>query len=90
MNSFTTNYSALTAEQKKVVEAYNPNDDKITPFKKYKDALSGLSAVEKVTSSITQLKGKSQKISLQPQVLLVLWRLLRKPTIIWMLPQNNY
>lgn len=58
MNSFTTNYNALTAEQKKVVEAYNPKDDKITPFKKYKDALSGLSAVEKVTSSITQLKGK--------------------------------
>lgn len=58
MNSFTTNYNALTAEQKKVVEAYNPNDDKITPFKKYKDALSGLSALDKVTSSIVQLKGK--------------------------------
>lgn len=58
MNSFTTNYNALTAEQKKVVEAYNPKDDKITPFKKYKDALSGLSALEKVTSSIAQLKGK--------------------------------
>lgn len=58
MNSFTTNYNALTAEQKKVVEAYNPNDDKITPFKKYKDALSGLSALDKVTSSIAQLKGK--------------------------------
>lgn len=58
MNSFTTNYNALTAEQKKVVEAYNPNDDKITPFKKYKDALSGLSALNKVTSSIAQLKGK--------------------------------
>lgn len=58
MNSFTANYNALTAEQKKVVEAYNPKDDKITPFKKYKDALSGLSAVEKVTSSIAQLKGK--------------------------------
>ncbi|WNN78531.1 cell wall-binding protein [Lysinibacillus capsici] len=58
MNSFTTNYNALTAEQKKVVESYNPNDDKITPFKKYKDALSGLSALDKVTSSIVQLKGK--------------------------------
>jgi len=58
MNSFTANYNALTAEQKKVVEAYNPNDDKITPFKKYKDALSGLSALDKVTSSIVQLKGK--------------------------------
>lgn len=58
MNSFTTNYNALTAEQKKVVEAYNPNDDKITPFKKYKDALSGLSALDKVTSSIVHLKGK--------------------------------
>lgn len=58
INSFTANYNGLSAEQKKVVEAYNPNDDKVTPFKKYKDALSGLSAIEKVTSSIAELKGK--------------------------------
>lgn len=58
INSFTANYNGLTTEQKKVIEAYNPNDDKVTPFKKYKDTLSGLSAVEKVTSSITQLKAK--------------------------------
>lgn len=58
MNSFTTNYNGLTADQKKVVEAYNPNDNTVTPFKKYKDALTGLSAVEKVTSSIAQLKAK--------------------------------
>lgn len=58
MNSFTTNYNGLTADQKKVVEAYNPNDNTVPPFKKYKDALTGLSAVEKVTSSIAQLKAK--------------------------------
>lgn len=58
INSFTANYNGLTTEQKKVIEAYNPNDDKVTPFKKYKDALAGLSALEKVTSSIAELKGK--------------------------------
>ncbi len=58
LEKFTTAYNVLTTDQKKVIEAYNPNDDKVTPFKKYKDALSGLSAVEKVTSSIAQLKGK--------------------------------
>ncbi|KGR88048.1 cell wall-binding protein [Lysinibacillus boronitolerans JCM 21713 = 10a = NBRC 103108] len=58
INSFKANYNGLTTEQKKVIEAYNPNDDKVTPFKKYKDALAGLSALEKVTSSIAELKGK--------------------------------
>ncbi|UNT55007.1 cell wall-binding protein [Lysinibacillus capsici] len=58
INSFTANYNGLTTEQKKVIEAYNPKDDKVTPFKKYKDALAGLSALEKVTSSIAELKGK--------------------------------
>jgi hypothetical protein len=58
INNFTTTYNALSADQKKVIEAYNPNDDKFTPFKKYKDALTGLSAADKVSSSIAQLMAK--------------------------------
>jgi len=42
-----------------VVEAYNPNNDAVTPFKKYKDAVTGLSAVDKVSTSITQLMKKN-------------------------------
>jgi len=57
--NFTTTYNALTADQKKVVEAYNPNNDAVTPFKKYKDAVTGLSAVDKVSTSITQLMKKN-------------------------------
>ena len=58
LNSFTAGYNTLTADQKKVVEAYNPNDASVTPFKKYKDALTSQSAVEKVILSINQLKAK--------------------------------
>ncbi|KPN97845.1 cell wall-binding protein [Lysinibacillus sp. ZYM-1] len=59
INSVTTAYNALSADQKKVVEAYNPNNDAVTPFKKYKDAVTGLSAVDKVSTSITQLMKKN-------------------------------
>ncbi len=59
INNFTTTYNALTADQKKVVEAYNPNNDAVTPFKKYKDAVTGLSAVDKVSTSIAQLMKKN-------------------------------
>jgi len=55
INNFTTTYNSLTADQKKVVEAYNPKNEALTPFKKYKDALTGLSAADKVSSSIAQL-----------------------------------
>lgn len=58
INNFTTTYNSLTADQKKVVEAYNPENDTVTPFKKYKDALTGLSAADKVSSSIDQLMAK--------------------------------
>ncbi|WP_230875100.1 cell wall-binding protein [Lysinibacillus cavernae] len=58
INSVTTAYSALTSDQKKVVEAYNPKNDAVAPFKKYKDALTGLTAADKVSISITQLIAK--------------------------------
>ncbi|WP_409264137.1 cell wall-binding protein [Lysinibacillus irui] len=58
INNFTTTYNSLTADQKKVVEAYNPKNEAVTPFKKYKDALTGLSAADKVSSSIAQLMTK--------------------------------
>lgn len=58
IKSFTTTYNALTADQKKIVEAYNPKNEAVTPFKKYKDVLTGLSAVDKVSLSIDQLKAK--------------------------------
>lgn len=56
--SFTAAYNEITSDQKKVVEAYNPNNEAVTPFKKYKDALTGLSAADKVSSSIAQLMAK--------------------------------
>lgn len=58
INNFTTTYNALTADQKKVVEAYNPKNETVTPFKKYKDALTGLSAIDKISSNVTQLMKK--------------------------------
>lgn len=58
IKSFTTTYNALTADQKKIVEAYNPKNEAVTPFKKYKDVITGLSAVDKVSLSIDQLKAK--------------------------------
>nr|WP_306432095.1 cell wall-binding protein [Lysinibacillus fusiformis] len=58
LDKVTAAYNLLTADQKKVAEAYNPNNDTVTPFKKYKDALTGLSAIDKVSLSITQLIAK--------------------------------
>lgn len=58
IKNFTTTYNALTADQKKIVEAYNPKNEAVTPFKKYKDVLTGLSAVDRVSLSIDQLKAK--------------------------------
>ncbi|MFJ7734117.1 cell wall-binding protein [Lysinibacillus sp. NPDC097231] len=54
----TTAYNSLTADQKKVIVAYNPNNDTVTPYKKYTDALTNMSAANKVVSSISQLKAK--------------------------------
>lgn len=54
----TTAYNALTADQKKVIVAYNPNNDTVTPYKKYTDALTNMSAANKVVLSISQLMAK--------------------------------
>ncbi|MFE3576909.1 cell wall-binding protein [Lysinibacillus sp. NPDC059133] len=58
VEAVTTEYNALTADQKKVVVAYNPNNDAETPYKKYTDALTNMSSANKVVLSITQLKAK--------------------------------
>ncbi|WP_240186166.1 cell wall-binding protein [Lysinibacillus fusiformis] len=55
LDKVTTAYNLLSTDQKKAIEAYNPNNDTVTPFKKYKDALTGLSSLDKVSLSITQL-----------------------------------
>ncbi|WP_407656266.1 cell wall-binding protein [Lysinibacillus mangiferihumi] len=54
----TTSYNALTADQKKIVTAYNPNSTTVTPFKKYTDVLANLSSADKIVASITQLTTK--------------------------------
>lgn len=54
----TTSYNALTADQKKIVTAYNPNSTTVTPFKKYTDVLVNLSSADKIVASITQLTTK--------------------------------
>ena len=54
----TTSYNALTADQKKIVTAYNPNNTTVTPFKKYTDVLVNLSSADKIVASITQLTTK--------------------------------
>ncbi|MGE7690617.1 hypothetical protein ACQKMI_15575 [Lysinibacillus sp. NPDC097214] len=51
----TTEYNALTANQKKVVVAHNPNNDSVTPYKKYTDALSNLSSANKAVQSVEKL-----------------------------------
>lgn len=56
--SITTAYNGLTADQKKIVESYNPNNDAETPYKKYKNIQTNLTAADKVSASILQLKGK--------------------------------
>lgn len=58
LDKVTTAYNLLTTDQKKAIEAYNPNNDTVTPFKKYKDAIAGLSSIDKVSQSITQLIAK--------------------------------
>jgi len=55
LEKVTTAYNALTADQKKVVVAYNPNNDSVTPYKKYTDALSNLSSATKAVQSVEKL-----------------------------------
>ena len=58
VTAITTAYSALTADQKKIVEAYNPKNELETPYKKYKNIQSNLTVADKVNASIIQLTGK--------------------------------
>lgn len=58
LDKVTIAYNLLSTDQKKAIEAYNPNNDTVTPFKKYKDALTGLSSIDKVSLNITQLIAK--------------------------------
>ncbi|MFJ7185461.1 hypothetical protein [Lysinibacillus xylanilyticus] len=55
LEKVTTAYNALTANQKKVVVAHNPNNDSVTPYKKYTDALSNLSSANKAVQSVEKL-----------------------------------
>ncbi|MBG9454790.1 hypothetical protein ABE61_12230 [Lysinibacillus sphaericus] len=55
LEKVTTAYNALTANQKKVVVAHNPNNDSVTPYKKYTDALSNLSSVNKAVLNVEKL-----------------------------------
>lgn len=55
----TKAYDALTADQKKIVAAYNPNNDAVTPYKKYLNTLTNLTAAEKVSASISQFEKKN-------------------------------
>ncbi|WP_240518160.1 MULTISPECIES: hypothetical protein [unclassified Lysinibacillus] len=55
LEKVTTAYNPLTANQKKVVVAHNPNNDSVTPYKKYTDALSNLSSANKAVLSVEKL-----------------------------------
>ncbi|MFJ6210740.1 hypothetical protein [Lysinibacillus sp. NPDC092081] len=54
----TTELNTLTADQKKIVIAHNPNNAAVTPYKKYTDVLGNLSSADQVITSITQLTQK--------------------------------
>ncbi|MGE7672124.1 hypothetical protein ACQKMV_00895 [Lysinibacillus sp. NPDC094403] len=55
----TTELSTLTADQKKIITAYNPKNAAVTPYKKYTDVLANLSSADQVIASITQLAKKT-------------------------------
>ncbi|MFJ7736017.1 hypothetical protein ACIQ2D_06685 [Lysinibacillus sp. NPDC097287] len=52
----TVAYNALSADQKKIVVAYNPNNDAVTPYKKYTNTLTNLTAADNVNKLIDALK----------------------------------
>ncbi len=54
----TTNLNKHTADQKKIITAYNPTNATVTPYKKYTEVVANLSSAEKVMASITLLKNK--------------------------------
>lgn len=55
----TESFNKLTTDQKKIITAYNPKNDAITPYKKYTDVLVNLSVADKVRVSIEQLVAKT-------------------------------
>jgi len=57
-SAVTESYNKLTTDQKKIITAYNPKNEAITPYKKYTDVLVTLSAADKVRISIEQLVAK--------------------------------
>ncbi|GAB0168921.1 cell wall-binding protein [Lysinibacillus sp. CTST325] len=54
----TTELNKLTADQKKIITAYNPNNAAVTPYKKYTDVLANLSSADQVIANITKLMEK--------------------------------
>ncbi|MGE8001548.1 hypothetical protein ACQKOF_23460 [Lysinibacillus sp. NPDC093190] len=54
----TTELNKFTADQKKIITAYNPNNAAITPYKKYTEVLANLSSADQVIASITTLTQK--------------------------------
>lgn len=54
----TTELNTLTADQKKIVIAHNPNNAVVTAYKKYTDVLGNLSSADQVITNITQLTQK--------------------------------
>ncbi|MFJ7952297.1 cell wall-binding protein [Lysinibacillus sp. NPDC096418] len=59
VDNVTKAYDALTSDQKKIVVAYNPKNDAVTPYKKYTNTLTNLTAAEKVSASISQFEKKN-------------------------------
>ncbi|MFJ8102280.1 hypothetical protein [Lysinibacillus sp. NPDC096212] len=55
----TTELNKLTADQKKIITAYNPNNATVTPYKKYTEVLANLSSADQVIAKITELTNKS-------------------------------
>ncbi len=58
-SAVTESFNKLTTDQKKIITAYNPKNDAITPYKKYTDVLVNLSVADKVRVSIEQLVAKT-------------------------------
>jgi len=54
----TTELNKFTADQKKIITAYNPNNVAVTPYKKYTEVLTNLSLADQVMASITTLTQK--------------------------------
>ncbi|MFJ7371313.1 cell wall-binding protein [Lysinibacillus sp. NPDC098008] len=58
VNKVATTYNALTADQKKVIAAYNPSNAAVTPYKQYTETQANIASANKVVTSITELSNK--------------------------------